>query len=37
MVLKTNGDDTYRSTINLIKTKLKEIANDKEIAEFCSK
>jgi hypothetical protein len=33
-VLKTSGDDIYRSNISLIKAKLKELANDEEISEF---
>lgn len=33
-VLKTSGDDIHKSNISLIKAKLKELANDKEISEF---
>jgi hypothetical protein len=36
-VLKTNGNDIYQSTLHLIKTRLKELENDKEISEFLIK
>jgi hypothetical protein len=37
IVLKTCSNDIYESCIGMIKTKLKDLANDKEIAEFLHK